>query len=123
MNNIRFIKEWIKKSWSDLKTAEYNLKGRKNDAAAFYSQQSTEKALKALQIARFGKFDKIHDLILLAKSVEAPEAIINECRKINPFYVITRYADVEELFDEIKPLELVKSSKRVFLWVKEMLNY
>ncbi|MBI2675183.1 MAG: HEPN domain-containing protein [Candidatus Aenigmarchaeota archaeon] len=48
--------KWLWKAEKDFATAMYNFEGGKLDAAAFYSQQSAEKALKALQIERLGRF-------------------------------------------------------------------
>ena len=84
-------REWLEKAEEDFDIAKYNLEGGKYPAVAFYSQQSIEKMLKALQIEKLGKFDRTHDLVLLAKSVDAPAEIIEICEKINPFYVITCY--------------------------------
>jgi len=41
---------WWKQALEDLDTAKFNFSGRKFDAAAFFAQQATEKALKALYI-------------------------------------------------------------------------
>lgn len=63
----------------------------------FFAQQAAEKALKSLQIKKFGGFKKVHDLVLLAKYVGAPEEVIENSEKITPFYTITRYPDVENI--------------------------
>ena len=89
-------RKWLEKAKGDLETATYNLKGNKLDASVFYSQQSVEKGLKAMQIEKLGKFTKTHDLLTLAESINAPEGIKNKCTKIAPFYTLTRYPDVEE---------------------------
>lgn len=63
-NKIYMRKEtenWVKKAKEDVGTASYNLKGKR---------------LKAMQIEKLGRFDGVHDLLALAKSVEAPENII-----------------------------------------------
>ena len=93
-------KKWLERAEKDLETADYNFKGEKMDAAVFYSQQSTEKSLKALQIERFNRFDKIHDLIKLAEKVNANEHIKELCDKINPAYFVSRYPDIEEEYDK-----------------------
>ena len=49
---------WWKHSLSDLETAEYNLKGGMLNAAAFYAQQAAEKALKAVQIEKLGRYSR-----------------------------------------------------------------
>jgi hypothetical protein len=40
------VKNWLEQAEHDIEVAEYNLKGNMLDAAVFYSQQATEKALK-----------------------------------------------------------------------------
>jgi len=91
------ITNWLKKSEEDLGTAEDCLKSKRLNACAFYSQQAAEKALKALQIQKFSRFDKVHDLIVLTDSVKAPDEITEYCIKLNPYYTITRYPDLKSL--------------------------
>jgi len=106
-------KEWLSKAEEDLKTAEINLKNRRLAAAAFYSQQTAEKALKSLQIEKYGKFDKIHDLSILGKKLEAPENILIVCEKLTPFYIITRYPDSNEAYDSNSVKDAIKNCKEV----------
>jgi HEPN domain-containing protein len=42
------VKNWLEQAEHDIEVAEYNLEGNMLDAAAFYSQQAAEKALKSL---------------------------------------------------------------------------
>lgn len=114
--------EWLKKAKEDAGIAAYNLKGRKFNAAVFYAQQASEKALKAVQIEKLGKFEKIHDLLTLAKSVGAPENIIESCASINPYYTITRYPDSEDKIDEGLAKSLLKNSRKVIAWTRQTLR-
>ncbi len=114
------VERWLEKANEDLETARYNLKGKRWDAAIFYSQQATEKALKALQIEKLNKFEKIHDLIKLAESVNADKRILDLCDQINPVYFVSRYPDIignRYTREEVK--EILKASKKVLEWVKE----
>lgn len=113
--------EWLAKAEEDFKTAEFNLKGKKLPAAAFYSQQSAEKALKALQIELLGNFKKTHDLVILGESVNAPEDILNTCKELTPFYIITRYPDSKEIYGKHEVTEAINYAKEVFEWVKSQL--
>lgn len=115
-------KEWMKKSREDMGTASYTLKGRKLNAAVFFAQQAAEKSLKALQIEKLGRFDRIHDLLALAKTVNAPENIIGCCTAINPFYTITRYPDSEERLSKKEAASLVKKAKEVVEWAEQSLK-
>lgn len=114
--------KWWKHSLSDLKTAEYNLEGGLLNAAAFYAQQAAEKALKALQIAKLGKFERTHDLVYLAKSINAPAEILRLCELIAPFYTVTRYPNAEVPFDKRKVSSVVKTSREVVEWARRNLK-
>ncbi|MEE9224125.1 MAG: HEPN domain-containing protein [Thermoplasmata archaeon] len=114
--------KWWNHSRSDLETAEYNLKGEMLNAAAFYAQQAAEKALKALQIERLGRFDRTHDLLYLARSVDAPAEILRHCELIAPFYTVTRYPNAEVPFDKREVSSVVKASGEVMEWVGKSLK-
>lgn len=114
--------KWLEKAKEDIDIAAYNLKGKKFNAAVFYSQQSSEKSLKAIQVEKLGRFGRIHDLMALAKSVNAPESIIEKCNHINPYYTITRYPDSEDVIDEKTAKSLVSDSRKVVSWAKQTLK-
>lgn len=113
--------KWLKKAAHDIETAKYNFSGRIMDAAVFYSQQAAEKALKALQIERLGRFDKIHDLVRLAESINANKAILRLCDKISPSYFVSRYPDMEEEYDASEVKEILEASEEVLAWIKKEL--
>jgi HEPN domain-containing protein len=116
------VKNWIKSGEKDLETAKYNLTGDRLDAAAFFAQQATEKALKSLQIEKLGRFEKTHDLVLIAKSVGAPPEMIDLCELIAPFYTVTRYPDVLAPYDKEKVSSVVEACEKVVEWVKRLLK-
>ena len=115
-------KKWLKKAEMDIKTANYNFEGNIHDAAIFYSQQAVEKALKALQIEGFNRFDKTHDLINLAKSINADKRILELCDKINPSYFVSRYPDIEKNYNKEEVKEILNASKEVLEWMKKRLK-
>ncbi len=90
-------KKWINKAKKDITTAEVNLDSGEYEAAAFFSHQAAEKALKAMYISKFKRLWKIHDLQQLAVSVEADETIASACGRLNPHYIATRYPTKEIL--------------------------
>ena len=116
-------KRWFDKSMKDLGNAEYNLDGKKYDLTVFLVQQSVEKSLKAMQIENSNTFDKVHDLLVLGKKVNAPEEILNFCKDISPFYTIARYPDVEEEVDGETAKEILKKGKKVNKWVEKTLKH
>lgn len=115
-------KDWLEKAKEDMDTSGYNLNGKKLNAAVFFAQQAAEKSLKAVQIEKLNRFDKVHDLLTLAKSVEAPEDVIESCAGLNPYYTITRYPDSEGQIDEKEARSLVKNGRKVVSWAKQMLK-
>ncbi len=120
--NMEEAEKWWEKAKEDLETAEYNLKGDMLNAAAFFAQQAVEKALKSLEIKKLGKFEKVHDLVLLAKHVNAPGRVIELSEKITPFYTITRYPDVEISYNKGEVSFIIKASNEVLEWVKRELK-
>ena len=117
----REAKGWLYKAQEDYSTAQDCLESKHFDASAFHSQQAAEKSLKALQIHLQGKFDKIHDLVSLAKSVDAPNDIVTCCLRLAPYYVVTRYPDVGEPITKATVKELLDYSMKVIRWVTQSL--
>lgn len=116
------VSNWLKKAKRDLEIAEYNLKGGMLEAAAFYSQQAAEKALKAVHIYEFNKLLRTHDLVKLSKEVKAPERMIELSAKIIPAYTVTRYPDVGEIYDKESVIEIFNASKEVLEWAERKVS-
>ena len=115
-------KKWFDKARSDLNIAKYNLKGGFFDAAIFYSQQSAEKALKALQIKNHRIMHKTHDLIVLGRHVNLSPKLIEKVKELTLAYAYSRYPDVEAVENlEEQANELIKTSEEVFKWVEKKL--
>ena len=114
-------KSWLDKAQEDLSTAQDCLTSKHFGASAFHSQQAAEKSLKALQIQLQGRFDKIHDLVSLAKGLDAPNEIVNCCLRLAPYYVVTRYPDVGEPITRQTVKELLDDSTKVIRWVTQRL--
>ncbi|NCO97380.1 MAG: HEPN domain-containing protein [Candidatus Aenigmarchaeota archaeon] len=110
--------KWINRAESDWSDGNFNLKANKINVAVFLFQQSAEKALKSLQIKELERFERAHNLIELAKSVDAPKNIIDAAEKINPVYTITRYPDVEEGIEPDDAAAISNLSKKVVEWAK-----
>jgi len=71
---------------------------------------------------KFAKFEKTHDLVLIAKHIGAPEKVIALTEKITPFYTITRYPDVEISYDKREVSSIIEASEEVMEWVKRELD-
>ena len=116
-------KKWMKKAEEDLKAAKLMFKAKKYEYAAFWCQQSAEKAFKAVQIEKESRFDKIHDLVILAKKTGAPEEIIEICKRLTIAYVYARYPDASSGKEDMKEIseKFIEKSKEVMKWVKSKL--
>jgi len=116
-------KSWLKKAEEDLEVAKDMIKLKKYEYAAFWSQQTVEKAFKGMQIEKENRFDKIHDLVLLSKKVSAPSEITEICKKLTLAYTYTRYPDVESGKADMETIskDFVKDAEEVFRWIRKNL--
>lgn len=113
------VKEWLEKSLRSIKAAEELLGGELFEESAFHSQQSIEKALKAVYISKLGKLRKIHDLALLGKSVNLPASLLEKCAKITSYYIETRYPSSGCVVSEAEAIEAIDTAKKVLVWAKK----
>lgn len=114
--------KWIEIAKKDLKAARDSFNTGNYEWASFQAQQSVEKALKALQIKRTGKFYKIHDLVKLGKDVGLPNNLIDNVKELTLAYVYTRYLDVPRKSNlKDKASYFLKISENVLRWVEENL--
>lgn len=64
---------------------------------AFLAQQAAEQALKGLWLFRGdGLPPRSHNLVELARALNAPEETIDACARLGPHYMASRYPDVAE---------------------------
>lgn len=86
--------DWFKQAEEDLKAAEDSAAAGHHEWAAFQSQQSAEKAVKALVQFLHGSA-RGHSiaamLCQLPASIRAPEAIVDAARELDKVYVTARY--------------------------------
>ena len=118
------VLDWLNSAEDDLETAEVLFKQEIFYACAFYCQQSSEKALKALFIHKFKKGTQLHNLIGLAKELGVPQEILSSTKRLNPHYVQTRYPDVanaipKDAYDDEIAQELIEEAKKVFEWAEK----
>ncbi|MFH1521605.1 MAG: HEPN domain-containing protein, partial [archaeon] len=90
IDNEEEFKKWFRQAEADFTKIKILIDSNNLDGAAFYSQQSVEKALKALIIKTKKQLPRIHDLLSLSKMADCPEEIIDKCKIINPYYIETR---------------------------------
>src|SRR3989338_5017657 len=118
------VKNWWERAKKDLNTAKNSLNSGDYYATSLFSQQSAEKALKALQLKKENKIIKTHDLLFLAKRLKIPENLIENCRKLKPVYIETRYPDAGGNFKEFSKndsKEDIRLAREVLKWIKKNL--
>lgn len=118
---------WLAQAAEDERTADFNLGGGRFYASVFFSQQATEKILKALFIHTQGSLPpKNHDLVSLARALQAPEAIMEEVRELNPEYFTTRYPDAAvgipaDMYSAQSAQKHLDAARRVMRWARSRL--
>ncbi len=96
MADERIVSSWLKSADEDFEFAVLSLEDSTFYAQIyFHFQQAAEKYLKTFIIANDLEFKKIHDLTVLLKICVSKnnhlESLIDECRFLNRFYIVTRY--------------------------------
>ena len=115
------IKVWFERAKKDFKAATNSLNSGDYEWTAFQAQQATEKSLKALYIKKHKNFIKIHDLVFLARKVNAPKEILVLCSKINPSYLDTRYPDLTKSYNQEDAKEILNYAEKVLEWIEKNL--
>lgn len=115
------VKEWIERAKKDLIAAKNSLNSGDYEWSCFQIQQSVEKALKALILKENEEFPKIHDLVKLAKIINAPEKIIINCGKLNPHYVESRYPNLSKDYSNKDTKEFINLGEDILRWIEENL--
>ena len=96
MGDSPFVLDWISKAETDLKCAKilFEYDGG-NEVVAFHSQQSIEKALKAIILYLYATLESGHSLLYLCKKVMAKKIDfakhLDGCILVNQYYIETRY--------------------------------
>lgn len=119
------IETWWKQTARDLITAENSCRSGDYYASVFWCQQAVEKGLKAKYIQLRNNLLKIHDVVKLAKEVQAPEEIVQKCSKINPVYIEVRYPEGDELPSErvnkLEAKKIIGLTKEIPQWIEKNL--
>jgi HEPN domain-containing protein len=91
------VRDWVERAADDLREAEHNLTAAPPlvRGALFHSQQTAEKALKALLAAHDHPFPKTHDLEELGRMVIALDStmapIVDRAKHLTPYAWRFRY--------------------------------
>ncbi len=117
-------KNWWEQAKEDLKAAKINYGNKVYYVASFLSQQAAEKALKALLIEKNSNIPKVHDLVFLAKRVQASQDLIDQCDKLTWVYIETRYPDFSgekphHKFTKETVKEHLSIAEEILAWVEK----
>ena len=119
------VKRWWKQTQNDVKVAKVLVKSKKYGYSSFWCQQAAEKALKTLLLKKGLELIKTHDLVLLAKKLNASEEIVQMCKELTPIYVETRYPDTSEdgfrKYTKKETEEDLRIMGEIVKWVKKNL--
>ena len=124
--NNKDVENWIIQAEDDLEKSKILFDKKKFDGAAFYSQQTIEKCLKAIILKRTDTIVKTHDLVSLGKQAQFPENILKKIKLLGGVYIESRYGFIDEeipakKFKEEDVSEFMKISKEVLEWAKKMM--
>jgi HEPN domain-containing protein len=113
--------EWLEKAEEDLETANYLIQGSKNQPAAVFLQQSIEKSLKAVMVAKDQELDFTHNLLTLANKVKLPEEKTKYFARLNTAYTGARYPNSQE--STIQNIGKIKEqAEEVIKWTEKQLK-
>lgn len=118
------VKRWIRLAKDDLKSAQANFNNKQYYVCVFLSQQSVEKALKALIIKKTNRLIKIHDLVILGKKIDLPEGLLQKCDELSNVYLDTRYGDIggrlpSQKFKKPNSLRFLNIAKEIVKWLEK----
>ena len=114
---------WIKKAEGDLRKAKILFRAGEYDGTLFYSQQTAEKALKAVHINMGLGLIKTHELGSLSRKIKAPKNIQEKGILLNPYESFSRYPDKEDnMFDKENSIDALKYSLEVLKWCRQRLK-
>ncbi|MBU4414865.1 MAG: HEPN domain-containing protein [Proteobacteria bacterium] len=96
LHGFKVVNEWLIKADEDFEFAASIIEDSTYYAQiCFHFHQAAEKYFKSFIIAWDLEFKKIHDLPVLLKSCLSKEpnlnAVMNDCKFLNRFYIDTRY--------------------------------
>lgn len=85
------VAEWLSSSRADLDVARLLLEHGHWAQAAFHAHQAAEKALKAVQIRTDHRFDRVHEIAFLARSMKVPSELAARAAVLSAYYTGGRY--------------------------------
>jgi HEPN domain-containing protein len=128
MESIKRVREWLRQSSYDMKTAEAMFISKRYIYAVFMCHLSIEKMLKGLYAQMRGDVPpKSHNLVFLIEKMklELPEDIYDFVFMLNGLSVPTRYPDdlqnLLKVYNKAKTRKVLDRAKEVLKWLKAKL--
>jgi HEPN domain-containing protein len=118
------VKDWIVKASSNLKAARKLIKDDDDtlDLAAYSTQQSAEKALKAYLIFKQQSLPRTHDLDKLLMDCMKHDSTFDCLRAaaevLSPYATYTRYPDDRFNIDREEAVQAIKHAERILEFVQ-----
>ncbi len=121
------VTNWFRQAEADLRSARNSREAGDYYMSVFASQQTVEKALKALSLFKLKAYPRGHSIIFLAQEVGVPEEMMSGIRDLNPEYMSTRYPDIAvgvpaELYDDKIAVRHFRTAQEVLGWVREQIR-
>ena len=123
--------KWFKQALEDLQTARDTISTGHYYAAAFWAEQSAEKALitKLLEAGRPVRTHDLNEILdVLKQELNLPvEEIRQDAAKLTVHYTVSRYPDAANsipytLYTKEDAEEMVRRAERVVEWVRRNLR-
>lgn len=119
-------REWLNRARGNLARAKAPVPGGYLEDLCFDAQQASEKAIKAVLIARAIDFPYTHDLahlltILEARGESIPDTV-REAEELTHYAVHARYPSFEEPVSESEYQEAIAIAEAVLRWAEEHLH-
>ncbi|TLZ58993.1 MAG: HEPN domain-containing protein [Methanobacteriota archaeon] len=121
-------KVWWGQAQRDFAIARLTHGERAYDAAVFFCEQASQKALKALILHRTAKMPpRIHNLPELGRLVGVPAKLSRFLAELQPHYIRTRYPDAagavtNKIYDGRLSLHFQRGTEKVLDWVRSRLR-
>lgn len=118
------VKNWIAKASGDLKSSKKLIKDDDEtlDSAVYFTQQSSEKSLKAYLIFQQQSIPRTHDLEKLLKDCIKYDNSFNQLREdtepLAPYATYTRYPDDRFNVDREEVVKAIACAEKILKFVK-----
>jgi len=117
-------RDWLDEAGDDLASAEILLREGRYSKVCFLSQQAAEKAVKALLIFKFKRFETIHSVAELLRRAEASEELIKLGVELDRHYITSRYPNAwplgapSKMYREEEAVSAVNAARRIIEYVE-----